>query len=66
MSVGLLAFIVRGAFPGVKKRNTAHAQPPHVLGPAVGYRERPNAESLQTLVIPKQNKTMPKTLLVPW
>lgn len=39
MWTGLLAFIVCGAVAGVKKRNTAHAQPPHVLGPAVGNTE---------------------------
>ena len=38
MRIGLLAFTICGALAGVKKRHTAHAQPPPVLGPAVGNR----------------------------
>lgn len=39
MRIGLLAFTICVALAGVKKRHTAHAQPPPVLGPAVGNTE---------------------------
>ena len=62
MRIGLLAFTICVALAGVKKRHTAHAQPPPVLG-LPWVTQKSNAENLQVLVMQK-NDVMLTTLLV--